>query len=111
MGRGARAIPDRLLREADRWPHRRSTRWLEGTRPLDDIGEPNTVAHRRREGHAAEGVQVPDASGSTGALIGWWLVVGGWWLVAGGGRNATANCRPANRPPTAHCLLPTSHGG
>ncbi len=68
VGRGARAIPDRLLREADRWPHRRSTRWLEGTRTLDDVCEPNTVAHRRREGHAAEGVQVPDASGSTGAL-------------------------------------------
>ncbi len=80
VGRRARAVPDGLLREADRRPHRRSARRLEGSRLVDDVSQPDAVAYRRREGHAAEGLQVPDAARSAGKVTtGWWLVVSGWW--------------------------------
>ena len=46
------------------WTHRRSERRLEGPRHVVQLLDVHAVAPGRRQGHAAEGRQVPDAARS-----------------------------------------------
>ena len=64
-----RALPAReLLRQGPRRPHRRPRRRLEGTGHLDDVGQPDPVPRRGRDGARGACVQVPGAAGPAGPL-------------------------------------------
>ena len=64
----ARAVPDGLLRQGARRPHRRSERRLEGPRPVGLQRRSRAVADRRRQGHQADGRALPGPPRSARAL-------------------------------------------
>ena len=62
------AVPDRLLRQGPRRPHRRSERRLERPRPVGLERRPRAVAAGRRQGHEADGGALPAPARSARAL-------------------------------------------
>ena len=60
VGQHARPLSARLLRQVDGRPHRRPQRGVERPRVMDDERQPHAVPHGNREGHDAEGGEVPD---------------------------------------------------
>ena len=62
VGQHAGSLSARLLRQVDRWPHRRSECRLEGPRAVDDRRQPDAVPSRNRQGNPAEDQQVPGPS-------------------------------------------------
>ena len=67
-GGAARAVPDGLLRQRLRRPHRRSEGRMEGTRAVGGQRRSHALADRGRQGHQAAGRALPAAARSAGAL-------------------------------------------
>ncbi len=65
-----RALSARLLCQVDGRPDRRSERRLEGQGRVGDLRHAHAVPSRDRQGHAAEGGEVPAAARSAGAVMG-----------------------------------------
>ena len=59
-----------LLRQGPGRANRRSQRWLERPRDLDDVGEPSPVPRGRGHGTRGPRLQVPGSAGPAGPLVG-----------------------------------------
>ena len=69
-GPDARAVPDGLLRQGSRCPHRRCERRLEGPRPVERLRRPHALAQRARQGRVSDGRAHPGAARSAGEVAG-----------------------------------------
>src|SRR6266446_1763349 len=64
----ARAVSPELLRAVGDGPCRRPEYWLEGKRVLGELRNVCVVAYRGREGHVAQGREIPDSAESLGQV-------------------------------------------